>query len=64
MGNHPSSPFFLLLNIYFRESGVLCPNPLDWHGIRYFPFGGKGEKLEKRGGGRRKERKRKKERNE
>ncbi len=70
MRNHPSSPFFerfLIFNIFFGESGVLCPNLLEWHGIRYFPFGGKGEKLERAGGGGRggrKKRKRKKEGNE
>jgi hypothetical protein len=42
---------FLFLIFFFRESGVLCPNLLEWHGILYFPFGGKGEKLERGGGG-------------
>jgi hypothetical protein len=58
---------FLFLIFFYRESGVLCPNLLEWHGIRYFPFGGKGEKLERGGGvkGRKKrKRNRKKEGNE
>jgi hypothetical protein len=55
MRNHSSSPFFEHFFIFnkkiYRESGVLCPNLLEWHGIRYCPFGGKGEKLERGGGG-------------
>lgn len=73
MRNHSSSPFFEHFFIFnkkiYRESGVLCPNLLEWHGIRYCPFGGKGEKLERGVGGgvkgrKKRKRNRKKEGNE
>jgi hypothetical protein len=50
--------------------GFYVLNLLEWHAIRYFPFGGKGEKLERAVGGREgkkekeKEKERKKEGNE
>jgi len=66
MRNHPSFlPFFniFLFLIYFLEKvGFYVLNLLEWHGISYFPFGGKGEKLERAGGGREKEKEKEKER--